>query len=579
MIDDVLKSSSCSARAARPCCRARAAAWGRLDRRRFVGRAVGLCLATIAACTSEERSPVGAYEQALGAAGSGSCVPGDTTTGGACTDQIDQVAEGFHYSCPRGARILRGTRNNDELHGTSGRDCIFGLEGNDTIYGEGGDDVIYGGSGDDRIIARGGSQLIYGGDGADTIDVSGASASQVYGENGADKLTGGSGKDNLNGGADNDVLNGGDGRDTLSGGDCHDLLVGGRDSDTGDGGNDYDACDTESSSRCERTGNNRVLCSRDTDCRSSERCAVNSGFCVPRTAAKCGAASCTPTGTTDTTCNGVDDDCDGAIDDDFPSQPTSCGVGACASTGARTCRSGAVVDSCAPGAPPSSTDATCDGRDDDCSGAADEDFTPGPSACGLGVCASTGNRSCIGGVLLDSCVPGAPTAIRDDSCNGLDDDCNGSVDDAFVGEPTECGVGVCRRTGFTSCEGGNVVDSCHVDCEGGCNDGDDDDFDGVTDCGDPDCNNVLYCLAGSFGSPCANEAQCDRVGPDQICDTGLPGGYCTRPCTGGCPEGTFCLGGIACVVDCGPGMNCGRAAHSCTPLAGEGLPPTPFCHP
>ena len=33
----------------------------------------------------------------------------------------------------------------------------------------------------------------------------------------------------------------------------------------------------------------------------------------------------------------VDDDCDGVDDDDFPSQSTNCGVGACASTG-RSCR-------------------------------------------------------------------------------------------------------------------------------------------------------------------------------------------------------------------------------------------------
>ena len=32
-------------------------------------------------------------------------------------------------------------------------------------------------------------------------------------------------------------------------------------------------------------------------------------------------------------CNGFDDDCDGVTDEDYASVPTTCGVGACSSTG------------------------------------------------------------------------------------------------------------------------------------------------------------------------------------------------------------------------------------------------------
>jgi hypothetical protein len=49
------------------------------------------------------------------------------------------------------------------------------------------------------------------------------------------------------------------------------------------------------------------------------------------------------------------------------------------------------------GAALSSTDATCDGVDDDCSGSADEDYAPLGTVCGEGACGGTGTTSCSGG--------------------------------------------------------------------------------------------------------------------------------------------------------------------------------------
>jgi hypothetical protein len=605
-----------------------------------------LGMLALAACSAEipapESTPVGPATNAL-SAGTTTCVPLDTLD--TVPDGVDDNCDGVvnsgtfpnHVSCPYGSHIILGTNGDDVLHGTSGRDCIFGYGGNDTIYGAGGDDVIYGGSGSDRIFASGGTVRVFAGDGADFVDTSAAYASTVYGEAGADILKGGPGSDTFFGGDDNDVLDGGGGHDYLYGDNCHDLLIGGAQYDTGNGGNDFDACDTEASTACERNGSTRVLCSSDTDCKSSERCAVNSGFCVPRTAAACGADACTPTGTLDVTCNGIDDDCDGVIDDDFASQPTACGAGACSATGttscvagvvqdscrngaplpgndatcdavdddcdgrsdegfvsipsrcglgacessgASSCVGGVVVDSCQAGEPLAPTDTTCDGVDDDCDGTADDDFAASATTCGLGVCARTGVFSCANGAIQDSCVPGQPNAASDDSCNGLDDDCNGAVDDAFVSEATNCGFGSqCARSGATSCVNGAVVDSCHVDCEGECNDGAEDDNDGLIDCADPDCANAVGCLVGSFGSSCQFPSDCDRVGNESICSTDFPGGYCTRPCGAGCPSGTFCLGGIACVVACGPGNHCGRAGFECSPVVAEGLPPDAWCHP
>jgi hypothetical protein len=81
----------------------------------------------------------------------------------------------------------------------------------------------------------------------------------------------------------------------------------------------------------------------------------------------------------DPSCDGVDDDCDGSFDEDFVSTATNCGVGACAATGSTSCVSGGVVDSCAPGAP-AADDATCNAMDDDCDGSVDEDAPVGTCA-------------------------------------------------------------------------------------------------------------------------------------------------------------------------------------------------------
>ncbi|MCA9542722.1 MAG: hypothetical protein KC620_27690, partial [Myxococcales bacterium] len=44
----------------------------------------------------------------------------------------------------------------------------------------------------------------------------------------------------------------------------------------------------------------------------------------------------------DANCDGYDNDCDAVADDEFPSEGTSCGVGACASEGVTVCVSGEV---------------------------------------------------------------------------------------------------------------------------------------------------------------------------------------------------------------------------------------------
>ena len=62
---------------------------------------------------------------------------------------------------------------------------------------------------------------------------------------------------------------------------------------------------------------------------------------------------------------------------------------------------GAVVDSCNPNVGGADGD-TCDGIDTDCDGRMDEDFVAADTNCGVGICASTGRTTCERGVIVDS---------------------------------------------------------------------------------------------------------------------------------------------------------------------------------
>jgi hypothetical protein len=307
-----------------------------------------LSFLSVGACADASIEP-GALENNLITAGSkATCMAvdtADTVPDGVdedCDGKVDENVDATRARCPKGMRVIEGTRGNDTLHGTPGRDCILGYGGNDTIYGEAGDDLIFGGPGDDHIFTGRGNAIVHGGTGNDTIDTSGSTLSTVYGEAGNDTLIGGSGLDSFFGGDDNDKLNGGGGADFLSGGGCHDYVVGGASIDLGNGGPDFDVCDTEVSSECEKNARTRTLCTKDTDCAASDRCAVFSNFCVPRTAKACGAggSTCTPTAAVDETCNGVDDDCNGTVDEDYLAEPTNCGAGSCQAMGETSCVSG-----------------------------------------------------------------------------------------------------------------------------------------------------------------------------------------------------------------------------------------------
>jgi hypothetical protein len=251
---------------------------------------------------------------------------------------------------------------------------------------------------------------------------------------------------------------------------------------------------------------------------------------------------CFPTGTPETECNGIDDDCDGAIDEDYEPTPTFCGVGVCANTGLLECQDGQLSDTCVELPQDEATDVTCDGRDGDCDGSIDEDYIVTATTCGVGECSATGALECQGGAEVDTCMPETPAA-DDATCDGLDNDCDGSTDEDFTSTPTTCGVGECSATGATTCVGGVEGDTCTPGtpaADDATCDGLDNDCDGSTDedylvtattCGVGECSatGALECQGGAEvdtctpGTPAAEV--CDNL--DNDCDgTTDEGGVC-----------------------------------------------------
>ncbi len=308
----------------------------------------------------------------------------------------------------------------------------------------------------------------------------------------------------------------------------------------------------------------------DEDVPQGEPCETElAGICSAGvTACADGAPTCVAEvepGDRDEQCDGLDEDCDGAVDEGLGAgEPCQTGLPGACGAGALGCVDG--EDACVPDRAPDAVDegdVRCNGVDDDCDGEVDEgDF--GACGVGLGACAAPGVLRCDLDALELACV-GEPGEPGDEICNDLDDDCDGVLDEVpGVGEVCTVGVGACRGEAVVVCDFESGEAFCPAEegppgpelCESGV---------------DEDCDDVVD--EDGCGFACAVDEDCVPAG---LCQDGLcEPGECRADAD--CAEGSLCVERF-CVVgdcredgDCAEGEFCG--SFSCAPIPEECIDP------
>jgi len=327
-------------------------------------------------------------------------------------------------------------------------------------------------------------------------------------------------------------------------------------------------------------------------------CQVNAPACVNGMPSTCEAGMPTPNELCDGDNDGLDDNCNGQIDEGCPctkgdvdlcytGSPETRGKGAC-KDGTQTCTAANQWGACIGDVLPSLE--TCNGIDDDCNGSVDDGF--GETTCGVGACQVT-VQNCIPGQPPPVCTPEDPST---EVCNKIDDDCDGMVDNGNPGSGVDCMTGLTGlcAPGKTNCVDGKLICEPNVMPVAELCNNIDDDCDGTIDNGNPGSGNmcptgqmgecatgITSCFQGSLvcNAPAPMADVCD--GLDNDCDGAIDnhgvgvGDPCMTGIPGECSTGfTDCaMGVLKCAQSKFPEAEaCDNKDNDCDGMVDEGNP-------